>query len=43
MSNDERIRSYMIYQHWQDELNETNEIRWEVNRNKFDSNNIAKE
>jgi len=33
----------MMYQHWQDELNAANELRWEVDGDKFDSNNIAKE
>ncbi|CAF3560442.1 unnamed protein product [Adineta steineri] len=43
MSNDERIKSYMISNHWKDELYEANEQRWIVDRKKFNKQYIAQE
>jgi len=42
-SNDERIKSYFIYQDWNDELQDANENRWNVDQNKFDIANIVQE
>jgi hypothetical protein len=43
ISNDERIRSYLTYQDWNDELQDANENRWTVDQNKFDQNYIVRE
>lgn len=42
-SVDERIRSYMTYQDWRDELHEAGEEQWTVNQTKFDYSNIVQE
>ncbi|CAF0810401.1 unnamed protein product [Adineta ricciae] len=42
LSNDERIKSYMTYQDWNDELYEANERQWVVNHAKFDKSYIAR-
>jgi hypothetical protein len=43
LSNDERIKSYMISNDWKDELYEANEQQWFVDRRKFDEEQIVKE
>jgi hypothetical protein len=42
ISNDERIKSYMTYQDWNDELYEANEKQWIVDQNKFDEQYIVR-
>lgn len=42
-SNDERIKSYLMYQDWHDDLQEANENRWIVDQNKFEINCIVRE
>jgi len=42
LSNDERIRSFLTYDDWRDELYEANEQQWFVDRNKFNSEQIIK-
>jgi hypothetical protein len=42
MSNDERIKSYMIYNDWRDELYEADEQQWTVNRDKFDRDDVVR-
>lgn len=43
-SNDERIKGYLIYQNWNDELQDANENRWIVDKSKFnEKTSIAKE
>lgn len=36
ISNDERIKSFMTYRDWSDELHDANENQWIVDQNKFD-------
>jgi hypothetical protein len=43
MSNDERIRSYMTYDDWRDELYEANDQQWVIDRKKFDEQHIVQE
>ena len=40
MSNDERIKSFLTYNDWKDELYEANEQRWFVDRKKFNKEQI---
>ncbi|CAF4434430.1 unnamed protein product, partial [Rotaria sp. Silwood2] len=42
ISNDERIKGYMIYRDWYDELKDANETRWIVDSTKFDEECIVK-
>jgi hypothetical protein len=42
-SNDERIKNYLIYRDWHDELQDANENRWIVDQNKFNRKSIAQE
>jgi hypothetical protein len=42
-SNDERIKSYLTYQDWYNELRDANENRWIVDQNKFNRKLIAQE
>ncbi|CAF1654134.1 unnamed protein product, partial [Didymodactylos carnosus] len=40
-SEDERIKSYLMYSDWKSELDNANEEQWVVDREKFDERNIA--
>ncbi|CAF4204431.1 unnamed protein product, partial [Adineta steineri] len=42
-SNDERIKSYLTYPDWEDELYDANESQWVVNRMKFDRSSIVQD
>ncbi|UJR15569.1 hypothetical protein I4U23_002507 [Adineta vaga] len=42
LSNDERIKAYMTYQDWNDELYDANEKQWIVNQTKFDKSYVAR-
>jgi len=43
LSNDERIRSYLTANDWQDELYEANEQQWSVDRRKLNNEQTAHE
>lgn len=40
LSNDERIKSFLTYNDWKDELYEANEQRWFVDRKKFNEEQV---
>ncbi|CAF3983937.1 unnamed protein product [Rotaria sordida] len=41
ISNDARIKGYMTYQDWHDELKDANELQWIVDLTKFDEGHIV--
>ncbi|UJR31099.1 hypothetical protein I4U23_018607 [Adineta vaga] len=43
LSNDERIKSYLTYYDWRDELLEADEQHWIVDHKKFNKNYVAQE
>ncbi|CAF5193167.1 unnamed protein product, partial [Rotaria magnacalcarata] len=43
ISNDERIRGYMNFYDWYDELKDANETQWIVDKTKFDSRSFLKD
>ena len=43
LSNDERIKSYLTYYDWRDELYEADEHDWIVDQKKFNKNYVVQE
>ncbi len=43
LSNDERIKSYLTFNDWRDELYEADEQQWIVDRRRFDEQQIVRE